>query len=34
MKTYIAYADSHPDARSGFAQEAPARLAVDDPDGL
>lgn len=35
IKPYIAYADSHPDARSGFAQEAPAAaLDVDDPRGL
>lgn len=34
IKPYIAYADSHPDARSGFAQEAPARLIVDDPNGF
>lgn len=34
IKPYIAYADSHPDAHSGFAQESPVRLAVDDPDGL
>ena len=34
IKPYIAYADSHPDAHSGFAQESPVRLAVDDPDSL
>lgn len=35
IKPYIAYADSHPDARCGFASAAPeANLAVDDPDGL
>jgi len=35
IKPYVAYADSHPDARSGFAQSAPvAALQVEDPDGL
>lgn len=35
IKPYIAYADSHPDARSGFAQEAPtATLQVVDDHGL
>ena len=35
VKPYIAYADSHPDARSGFASEAPGEaLRVDDPQGL
>ena len=35
IKPYIAYADSHPDARSGFAQEAPREaLALDDAQGL
>lgn len=34
IKPYLAYADSHPDARSGFAQEAPPMLGVDDPQGL
>ena len=35
IKPYIAYADSHPGARSGFAQEAPAAvLRVEDPEGL
>ncbi|MBR6292284.1 MAG: tRNA (N6-threonylcarbamoyladenosine(37)-N6)-methyltransferase TrmO [Bacteroidales bacterium] len=35
IKPYLPYADSHPDARGGFAQEAPgAMLAVDDPDGV
>lgn len=34
IKPYIAYADSHPDARSSFAQEEPARLIVDDPNGF
>lgn len=28
IKPYVAYADSHPDARSGFASEAPGRLEV------
>ena len=34
VKPYIAYADSHPDARSGFAQEAPKRLELVDDHGL
>ncbi len=35
VKPYIPYADSHPDARSGFAPSAPTRrMAVEDPDGL
>ncbi len=35
IKPYLAYADSHPDARSGFAPQAPAQcLQVDDPRGL
>lgn len=35
IKPYLPYADSHPDARGGFAQEAPgALLAVDDPEGM
>lgn len=35
IKPYIPYADSHPDARSGFASEAPATtLRVDDPQHL
>ena len=34
IKPYIAYADSHPDAHSGFAQESLVRLAVNDPDSL
>lgn len=35
IKPYVAYADSHSDARSGFAQEAPkARLEVVDDHGL
>lgn len=35
IKPYIAYADSHPGARSGFASEAPGEaLCVDDPQGL
>lgn len=33
IKPYIAYADSHPDARCGFAQQTPPRLEVEDPDG-
>lgn len=34
IKPYLPYADSHPDARSGFATGAPeAALKVDDPDG-
>ncbi len=34
IKPYIAYADSHPDARCGFAQEAPKPLEVVDDHGL
>lgn len=35
IKPYIPYADSHPDARAGFAPDAPfARVAVEDPDGI
>ena len=35
IKPYIAYADSHEDARSGFAAEAPrALLAVCDPENF
>ena len=34
IKPYIAYADSHPDARCGFAQEAPKTLEVVDDHGL
>ena len=34
IKPYIAYADSHPDARSGFAQEAPTPLKLVDDHGL
>lgn len=35
IKPYIPYADSHPDARGGFAQQAPERsLAVRIPDRL
>ena len=34
IKPYITYADSHPDARSGFAQEAPQILEVVDDHGL
>lgn len=35
IKPYIAYADAHPEARSGFAQEAPGEvLEVEDPQGL
>ena len=34
VKPYIAYADSHPDARSGFAQEAPTPLKLVDDHGL
>lgn len=34
IKPYIPYTDAHPDARSGFAPEAPeALLQVADPDG-
>lgn len=35
IKPYLAYADSHPNARSGFAGSAPvAGLEVHDPDGI
>lgn len=35
IKPYLPYADSHPDARGGFAQEAPTEvLTVEDPDGV
>lgn len=35
IKPYLPYADSHPDARSGFAQEAPREaLTLDDARGL
>lgn len=34
IKPYLAYADSHPNARSGFAQQSPERLAVNDPAGI
>ena len=34
IKPYIPYADSHPDARGGFAQEAPTALEVVDDHGL
>ena len=35
IKPYIAYADAHPEARSGFAQEAPRLLSqVTDDHGL
>ena len=35
IKPYLPYADSHPDARGGFAQEAPeSRLTVEDPNNL
>lgn len=35
IKPYLSYADSHPEARSGFAQSAPpAALTVEDPEGL
>ena len=35
IKPYLPYADSHPDARSGFATGAPeAALRVADPEGL
>lgn len=34
IKPYIAYADSHPDVRCGFAQEAPKTLEVVDDHGL
>lgn len=33
IKPYIPYADAHPDARAGFAVDAPERLTVCDPDG-
>lgn len=33
IKPYIPYADAHPDARAGFAVDAPERLTVSDPDG-
>ena len=35
IKPYLPYADSHPDARGGFATAAPsAALTVEDPEGL
>ena len=34
IKPYIRYADSHPDARSGFAAEVPATLEVIIPDAI
>lgn len=35
IKPYLPYADSHPDARGGFAQEAPeATLEVEDQAGM
>lgn len=35
IKPYLPYADSHPDARGGFADKPPvAALHVDDPDGM
>lgn len=35
IKPYLVYADSRPEARSGFAGNAPgARVSVDDPSGL
>lgn len=34
IKPYLPYADSHPDARSGFAQQAPKSLEVVDDHGL
>ena len=34
IKPYIAYADSHPNARCGFAQDAPMQLEVEDPGGM
>ncbi len=34
IKPYIPYADSHPDARSGFATEAPERLKVVVPQDI
>lgn len=33
IKPYIAYADAHPEARSGFAPERPTRLQVVDEEG-
>ena len=34
IKPYIPYADSHPDAQGGFAQQAPTPLEVVDDHGL
>lgn len=35
IKPYLPYADSHPDARAGFAQEQPVpSLSVLDPEGM
>ena len=34
IKPYITYADSHPDARSGFATQAPLTLQVNIPQAL
>ena len=34
IKPYLPYADSHPDARGGFAQQAPTALEVVDDHGL
>lgn len=35
IKPYLPYADSHPEARSGFATAAPpSALTVEDPEGL
>lgn len=35
IKPYVPYADSHPDARGGFAPAPPeARLVVEDPEGV
>lgn len=34
IKPYIPYADSHPDARGGFAQQAPEMLRVEIADDL
>ena len=34
IKPYLPYADSHPDARGGFAQQAPKSLEVVDDHGL
>ena len=34
IKPYIPYADSHPEARGGFAQEAPKSLELVDDHGL